>query len=824
MRRIAIDSPTLAICALLTAAAGVPAFFNIQSNTSFEPDKAALIRSLAAIMVIASVIEILKRRESGSGLSGRQIDGIWKLSGALIIATVASVLLGVDPVTGLWGNYERGMGLLALLAGVAVMWAAYSAAKAGWLWVVVDAVLIGAAVPAVYGLVQVLGYDPVRSGTISFTLGQRAAGSLGNPLFLGDYLLFAVILGLARFCVGPHLRRGPRWGLGLYLVMLASALLATGSRSALFGLLAAAVIFFLAWGQQQGRRVIQLIALLPLLASLLLLLVAWAAPGLLPSRLSDLFASGGTGGQRLLIWQAVVDLFTDQPRLLVFGLGPDSIALKLAPHTPATLAHYEVDWAFRIPDRAHSLPLDLLSHTGLLGLGLWTVFWASLQTRLLPPPSPRLPVWSPTVAQVFGAVLLAGAAALVAGVRAAPLGFVIGLLAGLVVAISLTPLAARRNPSKALNAFLLAALAGHWMLLGFGFPTHAADLVAWILAGLVIAGEGASNSKPAAIANLSMPIRLAGVSAAVFGFSLSAALPRSLLLWLSAISLLFLVAMVFAGTSKVRRDLLDFFVPVASLFPALLFNRSSGDWAWLAYTWLLVWLLAQPILLLTPSERRPWLLMAAAGLALALLLNLPTYGDIAFKSAILHRGESLTPARRSFMVRALVLSPYDHVLAAGIAPTENQILASTASLADPQAQEVARLYESAIVSQPLAPEALAAYAEWLRQRFPTDPAALALAGARFEQLLELSPNDIESRNRLALLQAAAGDVAGAEADLLELLEVDPLYGPTYIHLAALYAQAANKTAARLLLQEAQTRIPWWDEIPRALASLDVPPP
>jgi O-antigen ligase/tetratricopeptide (TPR) repeat protein len=804
----------------LVALASIPAFFNIQSNTSFEPDKAALIRSLAAVVALIALLEALKNRNSGNRLRWSQIDGIWKMAAGVIVATAASTLFGVDPITALWGNYERGMGLLALLAGVAFMWAAAAATKAGWLWAVVDALLIGAAAPAFYGLMQVLGHDPVRSGTVSFALGQRAAGSLGNPLFLADFLLLAVILGLARLRVGPGLGRGSRLGLGFYLLLLAAALFATGSRSALFGLLAAIVIFFLAWGQRQGRRTIQMAGALVLLLGLLLLLVAWATPAALPPRLGDLFASGGTGGQRLLIWQAVLDLLADRPRLLISGLGPDSLALALAPYTPAALAHFEIDWAFRIPDRAHTFVLDLLGQVGLPGLAMWTIFWAGLGARLLPRPSPWRQSWLPLAMQIAGAGLLAGLAAALAGWRAAPLGFTAGLLVGL--ALALWPLPAHRDPAPSLKPYLLAALAGHWLLLGFSFPTHASDLLIWTLAGLVAAGDGAHPPKPVAGAASGLPFHLAGVAAAGIGFSLSAALPRSLLLWLAALLLLYLVAFIVAARPKPGRDLAAFLLSLVAILPALILNRFSGLPAWLAYTWLLAWLAAQVVLLLEPSRRRPALALCAAALALAVPLNLPVYGDIAFKSALLRPGPDFTADRRAYMRRAFALSPNDHVLAAGIAPTENALLAPDSSLTDPQAQEVARLYQAAIASQPLAPEALAAYADWLRQRSAADPGWTSQARTRFEQLLALSPNDIEARNRLALLRAAGGDDAGALADLQSLLSLDPLYGPTYLHLATISRQAGDVAAARRWLELGRQRVPWWDELPRALAALDQP--
>ena len=280
-------------------------------------------------------------------------------------------------------------------------------------------------------------------------------------------------------------------------------------------------------------------ALLSCWLGLVLLVVAWFWPDWLPPRLGDLFASGGTGGQRLLFWQATFDLFAHEPGRLLAGLGPDALAFKLAPYLPATVAHFEVDWAFRIPDRAHTYPLDLLATGGILSLGLTTVLWAILMARLVSGndkvvgqrhASGGYAVWRwlPVVLPIVGAVGLAAVAIVAAGWPAAPLGFSAGLLGGLLVALILCP-AGALSP---IAPFLLAALAGHWLLMAFSFPTHGADVLLWPLLGLTLAVTSpAEGSAPAVMAPSPPPLNLyhvAGAAAAAFGFSLSAALPYSL--------------------------------------------------------------------------------------------------------------------------------------------------------------------------------------------------------------------------------------------------------------------------------------------------------
>ncbi len=809
----------LSAAALLAALAAAPSYFNIQSDTSFEPDKGAVIRSLALLALLPMLVEFWQRWRQGD-LRNRRIGFPFALLGGLVLVTGLAMLASVDPVTSFWGGYERGYGWLAVVVGAILVVVAYRSVLAGHTWLLVDASLLGAALPALYGLLQFLGYDPVRGQTVSFVLGQRASSTLGNPLFLADYLLLALLLGLARLIVGPRMSQARRTGLIALLLMLAAAFAATGSRSGLFAAVAAATFLLMAEGHRRGRRWVQAAGLLVLAAGGALLGLAWAAPQVLPPRLGDLFASGGTGGQRLLIWQGVMALLSQEPGHLALGVGPDALPLRLAAYLPAQLAHFEADWVFRIPDRAHTYPLDLLAQSGIVGLLGWSLFWAAVFARVLPRPAKRWPAYLPVLLQLAGALVVAGVGWVLVGAQAAPLGWMAGFLGGGILSFLAAP---RKEsncdaPGPSLAPFLLAGLAGHWLLLTFSFNTHAADLLVWTIAGLALASDREPDPAYGALSPRVSIFRLAGFAAATVGFSFSAALPPALLLWLSSLLLLYLVATCLAaGRSEAASDLGALLLPVVLLLPALWLNRSPGLSTWLAYAWFVVWLAVQVALLLPVARRRASWYLAAAAVVVAGLLSLPTLGNIAFKSAILEPNDAA--ARDRLLRRALLLSPYDHVLAAGIVPTEALSLPAEAALDHPQAQRIAALYERAYQAQPRAPEAVASYAEWLRQRSIVDPAAAALARSRFEQALQLSPNDAGTRNHRALLTAASGDTAAAEADLRGLLALDPLYGPTYLNLAGVQQQEGDKEGARRTLEQGIANVPWWPALRSALDEL-----
>ena len=382
-----------------------------------------------------------------------------------------------------------------------------------------------------------------------------------------------------------------------------------------------------------------------------------------------------------------------------------------------------------------------------------------------------------------------------------PLGYSAGLLGGVLLALLLAPSQSESRPAVyALAPFLLAALAGRWMLLTFSFATHAPDLIAWTLAGLALALTAA----PAAETSVSLRRRqdrsgdedgrrllLGGAAVATFGFSLSAAGVSALWLWAVSLACVLALAMALGAESAWRQRLQQFLLPSLLILPAIVANRISGYSAWLAYAWLLTWLLMIVYLLLPTTERRPSLRLLALLLPLILLINLPIFGDIAYKAAILRPADAI--ARDRYMETALLLNPHDHVLAAGIALTEAQAAPPDAPLTNPQVQRVVAAYERAIRAQPLAPEPVAGYAAWLGDRVRGDPTAASQAFSMFDRALGLSPNDIQTANLRALLLGNTGATQEARAELERLINIDPLYAPSYLHLAELQKAAGRAT-------------------------------
>jgi O-antigen ligase len=238
----------------------------------------------------------------------------------------------------------------------------------------------GAAGALVAGIVwlQRLGYDPVLLGGYRVNWGtmverMRLYSTLGNPNFVGGYLIGAIFPALA-LAAGLRARWARALWLGLAAVM-AGAIAETGSRGAWFGLavgLAVALAIALRKGppraqvrQPEGRagsKTPRCVA------------PAWGWPvALLTLTLAERLVSQFRG--RLYLWRFSWPIFWEHP-ILGSGWGTYQLLyLEFQGRFLAAHPEYAVNWTNN--RLLHNDPMQLLLETGLLGFGafvwiLWT--------------------------------------------------------------------------------------------------------------------------------------------------------------------------------------------------------------------------------------------------------------------------------------------------------------------------------------------------------------------------------------------------------------------------------------------------------------------
>ncbi len=499
----------------LAALVSVPLFFNPSTERVFEPDKMAWVLLLGLMALGAHLVRAAERwlvqpsselvgdeqrRDGGPAAHLRNSPLGWLLVLAalsLVAGTVASAV----PTLSVWGAYRRGHGLLAYGAYWALLGAVIVTCRRR---AAVDrlrrAVLIPVIPVALYALLQRFGVDSVPWEIYGAPPAERAFGPLGNPIFLGAYLVMALPLSLAGLMEAWEARRSgearPASGIGGNAVVSLLALVglvASQSRGPTLGLLVGLGLFFLLWAAVRGqRRLAVWVTTLGGVALAAMLLLGRLEDGGF-GRLTALLApSSRTARERLLVWDALGELAADHPGRALIGYGPETLAYVLPPHLQDELIRLTPTQIF---DRAHNVVWEWWVSAGVLGVAaLLLLYMAALysgcrQLGLVPGRAAGR--------RLVGAMLAGSATGLLSPLalgawQYGALGLPLGLLAGTaayVLHAALTGTRTARRASRAgelLIIGVLAALAAHLVEGTVGLPTAAGELLFWVYLGLLV--------------------------------------------------------------------------------------------------------------------------------------------------------------------------------------------------------------------------------------------------------------------------------------------------------------------------------------------------
>jgi O-antigen ligase len=370
----------------LAAVIVTPLFFNIASKQTFEPDKVALLRSIALVMAAAWVVRTIeegKVRKEGS-------LPFWPFLGLVAffcLIYVLATVVSIDPRSSLWGAYERRQGTYATLSYVAIFLLMISSLRRReQLERLVTVILLTSLPVSLYALVQHYGWDPMR-WSMPVPVTERVMSTLGNPIFVAAYLIMVIPLTLERVRSVAALRSGRTLPalvlLGCYLFLLgtqAMGIYFTQSRGPVVGLAGGLFLFFLLWAVVKRRKGWTLVVS-GLGVGLAIFLVVLNLPGTplgaikrwpYLGRFGDLLQ---VNPGRVLIWQGVMAMATASPERALLGYGPESMGAVFFQYYPPELYPLEEG---KVVDRAHNQIFDALATTGLLGLAAYLLLFGSL--------------------------------------------------------------------------------------------------------------------------------------------------------------------------------------------------------------------------------------------------------------------------------------------------------------------------------------------------------------------------------------------------------------------------------------------------------------
>jgi O-antigen ligase len=371
--RMRLLVPLIAALVPLLVTPGALAYFDVTPRIAFLLFGTALILLYRA-QNIRNVSAILGARvgESNIGRWWVALLAAQWLSSA--IATAFSTHPALSLNGGNWRRFgllsETGLLLFVLFAGA---WAARDRRNIRTL---LRAATAAGALAALYGIAQYFGWDPLlpvkayQAGEGPFTI-VRPPGTLGHADYFGAWLVI-----IAFFSLALERLEQTRWPKVAALITTALAVFAivlSGTRSAMLGLLIGAIVFIIT-----GRPHIRARAVGFSLASLAALsLFFFSAPGSklrarLHWSLEDL-----RGGARLLLWRDSLRMAAHRP---IQGFGPETFVTEFPRFESVELARAYPDFYHESP---HNIFLDPLTSRGLIGLlplvalcglGIWAAF------------------------------------------------------------------------------------------------------------------------------------------------------------------------------------------------------------------------------------------------------------------------------------------------------------------------------------------------------------------------------------------------------------------------------------------------------------------
>lgn len=283
----------------------------------------------------------------------------------MALSLAVSTLFSVNPALSLGGSNWRYWGLITQVAalGLAYLVAECCAGRPDRLGVILRAISAAGSLAALYGIAQYFGWDPLldarayHAGEGIFTI-VRPPATFGHADYFANWLLAALFAGVALLSA----ERVAFWKwLGRFSVALcAVAIVLSGTRAAMIGLLAGALFLVLWRGLRPTRRVALAAALIAAAAFAFYLSPAGAR---LRARVHWSLEEPA-GGARLLLWR---DSLRMAGARLPLGFGPETFISAFALHQSPDLSRAYPDFYHESP---HNIVLDVLVSQGIAGAAL----------------------------------------------------------------------------------------------------------------------------------------------------------------------------------------------------------------------------------------------------------------------------------------------------------------------------------------------------------------------------------------------------------------------------------------------------------------------
>jgi tetratricopeptide (TPR) repeat protein/O-antigen ligase len=502
-----------------------PLFFNSTTYRIYDANKIALIQVAVSVMAVAWVIKWLEHHRSNPiSLRGMLASPLVLPTLAIVLVQIFTTVTAIAPAVSFVGSFTRPQGASIALSYVALFALMAQGLTTRQQFDRLLATIALASLPvALYGIIQNFGLDPL---VWDREIAGRAFANLGNPIFLGGYLIMAFFLTCGRALASarePGKAAARRAGMyGLIACVQSLGIVFTISRGPWLGWLAGFFFFALLLAfVLRLRRAMQGMAILGIVGVVALAALNVPNTPLEPLRRAPYIGSlghifegeSGTGKVRTLIWEADARVFSESPAVQfpdgtpdrlhfirpLVGYGPDSMSVvytqfRIADGTDANPKE----------DHSHNETWDVLVNTGILGLiayqSLWLcIFFLGLQWLGLATTKGARAL---LIGLWLGGGLVLGLATIALGQFkyfgvALPLGNLAGVALFLIGAAWCSrPSAPAESPTRPiLIAALLGTFTAHYVEIQFGINLTTTHTLFWVGAAMLVV-LGAKQLEP----------------------------------------------------------------------------------------------------------------------------------------------------------------------------------------------------------------------------------------------------------------------------------------------------------------------------------------
>lgn len=299
-----------------------------------------------------------------------EIDNPTKMLIIYCFLLIVSTYFSINYINSVWGSFRREEGLIAiLLYGILFI---LSKNYFRWnnkysKWIIGSAVIV-----SLYGILQYFGLDPIPRDEIRFAWGTRAFSTMGNPNFLGSYLVLMLPLSMISFI------QDKKFLLLISSSIIYTCLLLTFTRSALFGFFI--ILFFVAYFLYKNKLLWENVIILLSAFAVITILINTQSNGRLLNRVLSIGSDAKiliekeedyekAGANRIYIWTRTLELVKERP-LVGYGIE------NLQPVFVQKYSDEMIDMYGKVylVDKAHNEYLHIAVSSGIPSLVVYLIF------------------------------------------------------------------------------------------------------------------------------------------------------------------------------------------------------------------------------------------------------------------------------------------------------------------------------------------------------------------------------------------------------------------------------------------------------------------